>query len=235
MVGHSARIVPLVLAASLFAGQALAQEAEISRYILVQGEGEVSAVPDTAMVSAGVETRAQTARDAMTRNSEAMEKLFAALKAAGIPERSIRTLRLSVSPEYDRSSSRQEQREPVAYRAANQVDVTVGDIGRVGALIDALVSAGANQIRGVRFLIDKPEALENEARRKAVADARRKAELFATAAGVAVGAVQRIEEHGTSSPAPRMVSAMALARDVPVAPGEQTVRAVVSVRFAIAE
>jgi uncharacterized protein YggE len=232
MIGPAARaLLPILALPSLAAAQTAPSEAP-SRYITVEGSGEVAAVPDMATLSAGVVTRAETAREAMARNAEAMGKVMGALKAAGIADRAIRTSRLSVSPVYDRNTRRGDQRVPVAYQAANVVEAEAGDLGHVGALIDALVGAGANQIHGIRFDIRETKPLEDSARVKAVADARAKAALYAQAAGVKLGPVQRIEERGVRAPVGRFLAAE-VARDTAVAPGEQTVTVSLSVRFAI--
>jgi uncharacterized protein YggE len=221
-----------VLALAL-AAPAVAQDGDRGRVILVEGAGEVVTVPDMAILSAGVTTRANSAREAMAQNAEAMNRVMAALKAAGIADRAVRTSRLSVSPIYDRSrNSVPELRVPIAYQANNTVEVKAGDLDHVGALIDALVASGANQIQGIRFAISDPRPLEDKAREAAVADARAKAMLYAKAAGVKLGAVLSIEERSVRVPTPRLM-AMEVARDTAIAPGEQSVRIGLAVRFAI--
>jgi len=224
----------LALAATLvaLAAPCFAQDPAPARYIAVEGAGSATAVPDTAELAAGVTSRAQSARAAMALNNAAMEKVLAAVRAAGIAERAVRTSRLTVSPVYDRNGRRNEPRAPVAYQASNEIDVTVTDIGHVGALIDALVAAGANQVRGIRFVVKDVESIADAARRAALADARRRAALYADAAGLGLGAILRIEERQMHVPVARMMASTA-AQDTPVMPGEQTVRAVVVVRFAI--
>lgn len=229
MKWHNAAAMAALL---VLAVPAAAQMPDTTRYIAVEGVGTVTAVPDMAELSAGVVTRAATAREAMAQNSRAMGKVLAAVRAAGIEDRAVRTSQLSVSPIYDRNGRTDAQRAPAAYQASNVVEVTVPEVGRVGALVDTLVEAGANELRGIRFVIRDLETLQDEARRKAVQDARRKAGLYADAAEVRVGDILRIEEQQVSEPSPRLMAAR-VAQDTTVMPGEQTVRAVLAVRFAI--
>ena len=204
------------------------------RAIVVAGEGMVSAVPDMAEVSAGVQTRAATARAALDQNNAAMAKVIDALKKAGIADKDVQTSRLNLSPAYDRNYSGGERR-PNGYQASNSVMVRVRELPKVGALLDTLVSAGANDLGGVRFLIAEPQPLMDEARRRAVADATRRAKLLADAAGVHLGKVERIDESNIQFPRPMMAAADMAMRSsaVPVAAGEQEIRVTLSVRFGI--
>ena len=230
---HARALFLLPVLALALAGEVVAQEPGADRFIAVEGAGEVVTVPDMAILSAGVTTRANSAREAMAQNAEAMNRVMTALKAAGIANRAVRTSRLSVSPIYDRSrNSQPELRTPIAYQANNTVEVKANDLDHVGALVDALVAAGANQIQGIRFAISEPRALEDKAREAAIADARAKAMLYAKAAGVKLGEVLAIEERNVRVPTPRMM-AMEVARDTAVAPGEQSVTIGLAVRFAI--
>lgn len=226
------RTAAVLLTLFALAAPASAEVLEEVRYIAVEGTGEIAAVPDMAELSAGVVARADSARDALAQNGRAMEKVLAAIKAEGIADRAVRTSQFSVVPVYDRNDRRNDAREPVAYQASNVVDVTISDMEQVGALIDTLVSAGANQVRSIRFFIKDAEALQDKARREAVLDARRKAKLYATAADVRLGDVMRIEEQRVHVPVQRMMAAE-VASDAAVMPGEQMVRATLSVRFAI--
>jgi uncharacterized protein YggE len=204
------------------------------RAIVVAGEGMVSAAPDMAEVSAGVQTRAATARAALDQNNTAMAKVLDALKKAGIADKDVQTSRLNLSPAYDRNPGNGERR-PNGYLVSNSVIVRVRDLPKVGTLLDTLVSAGANDLGGVRFLIAEPQPLMDEARRRAVADATRRAKLLADAAGIHLGKVERIDESGIQVPRPMMAAADFAMRSsaVPVAAGEQEIRVTLSVRFGI--
>jgi uncharacterized protein YggE len=204
--------------------------------VTVTGTGEVSAPPDMANVSAGVVTESPRAADAMKANGAAMQKVFVALDAAGIERKHVQTSRFDVSPLYAEGQARVRGMPAIiGYRAANQVQVAVHGVDKVGAVLDALVGAGANEVGGISFGIAEPAPLLDEARRKAIADARRKAELFASAAGVALGRVTRIDEVGGGGPVPVAYGRMmAEAAAAPVAPGQLDLSASVTVRFAIA-
>jgi len=204
------------------------------RAIAVAGEGMVSAVPDMAEVSAGVQSRATTARAALDQNNAAMAKVIDALKKAGIADKDVQTSRLNLSPVYDRNVNSGERR-PNGYQASNSVTLRVRDLTKIGTLLDTLVSAGANDVGGVRFLIAEPQPLMDEARRRAVADATRRAKMLADAAGVHLGKVERIDETGAQLPRPMFAAADIAMRStaVPVAAGEQEIRVTLSVRFGI--
>lgn len=205
------------------------------REITVTGSATVNAVPDIATVTAGVETQAPTATAALKANSDAMASVFTALETAGVGERDMQTSELSLNPVFqsdpDGSGSTP---QVVAYQASNLVTVLVRDVARLGTTIDALAEAGANRLYGVSFDIDEPGAALDEAQQAAVADARRKAELLATAAGVRLGPVISISEGGGRGPMP-MRARMGMAMEAPVASGTVELGADVTVIFALAD
>jgi uncharacterized protein len=201
------------------------------RTISVTGQGEASAVPDQAMLSAGVTTIAHTADAALADNARKMTAVFAALKAAGVPERAIQTSNFSVSPQYTNNNN--EDQRITGYQVSNQVDVTLDDTNKLGPAIDALVAAGANQINSVNFGLRDNSALMTKARETAMADARQRAETLARAGNVGVGAVITISEGATETPRPVMyrVVAMKAAAPTPTAAGEESVSVTVSVTY----
>ncbi|HPG23599.1 MAG TPA: SIMPL domain-containing protein [Amaricoccus sp.] len=206
---------------------------ETLRRITVTGSAEVEALPDIATVSAGVETQASEAAAAMAANATAMNAVFAALEAAGIDRADVQTSRLSLDSIWENRSDGGTPKV-VGFQASNMVTVTVRDIDRLGAVVDAVAAAGGNRIFGVDFAVDEPRAQIDAARERAVADARAKAELYAGAAGVALGPVLSISEGGGSGPSPAPVFARAEAMaDTPVAGGTITLGASVEVVFAI--
>jgi uncharacterized protein YggE len=221
----------LLLAAVVVPGRA---DELLGRAIVVTGEGTVSAAPDMAEVSAGVQTRAATAREALDQNNAAMAKVIDALKQAGIADKDVQTAQLNVSPVYQRNSNTGE-RHPDGYQVSNSVLVRLRALPKIGGLLDALVSAGANNLGSIRFLVARPQPLMDEARRHAVEDAQRRAKLLADAAGVHLGKVERIDETGIQVPRPLMAAADFAMRSsaVPVATGEQEIRVTLTVRFAI--
>jgi hypothetical protein len=212
----------LVLPTSAFADQ---------RTISVAGQGQASAVPDQAMLSAGVATTAHTANAALADNAQKMTAVFAALKAAGVPERAIQTSNFSVSPQY--SNNNNDAQRITGYQVSNQVDVTLDDTKKLGPAIDALVAAGANQINSVNFGLRDNSALMTKAREAAMADARRRAETLAGAGNGSVGAVLSISEGSTETPRPVMYRAVAMApgAPTPTAAGEESVSVTVNVTY----
>jgi uncharacterized protein len=221
--------VAVALAGGLLAAPALAQVAPIAT-ISVTGEATVSVPPDLAQIDAGVSTEAKTAREASEANNAAMGKLLLALKGAGIEEKDFQTSRLSLQPQY--APNRSGPNAVVGYRAANRVTIKLRDVTKVAGTIDLLVAAGANEIGGINFVVTAASKLLDDAREQAVADARRKAEIYARAAGVTLGSPVSISEEGAPGPTPfrRMAAGAASAA---VAQGEETLQVTVSVSWAI--
>jgi hypothetical protein len=224
----------VLIVAVLLGAPALAQTpADFPPAIAVTGEAQISVAPDIAYVDAGVATDAKTAREASEANNTAMTKVFAALKAANIDARDIQTSRLSLQPQY--APNRSGPSPIVGYRASNRVTVRIHDVSKVAGVIDTLVGAGANDIGNVAFEVSQASKLLDDAREKAVADARRKAEIYARAAGVTLGAPLSISEGG-GAPEPMFRAKMAApmaAAPTPIAQGEETLSVSVSVTWAI--
>jgi uncharacterized protein YggE len=201
--------------------------------ISVTGEATVSVPPDLAEINGGVTTEAKTARDASAANNKAMSAVLQALKASGIAEKDIQTSRLSLQPQSAPIKGDRGPMQIVGYRASNRVTVTVRDVTKVANAIDALVSSGANDISGISFMVSQASKLLDDARAKAIEDAHRKADIYARAAGVTLGAPLNISEHGTPGPMPYRKMAAAMADSAPVAPGEEMLRVSVSVSYEI--
>lgn len=189
----------------------------------ISATGEATRVPDIAIISAGVVTRAATATGALEQNAARMERVIAALKRAGIAERDTQTSNISLNPEY-----RYAENQPpklVGYSASNQLNVRFRDIRSTGAILDALVAEGANQINGPNLTIDKPEEALDEARTKALAVGRARAELYARALGMRVVRLLSVSESSGSYPVPPpmpvMMEARAQSADTKIVPGEQ--------------
>jgi uncharacterized protein YggE len=201
--------------------------------ISVTGEATVSAAPDQAQVDGGVSSDAKTAREASDANNTAMAKVLLALKGAGIDEKDFQTARLSLQPKY--APDRAGPSTVVGYRASNRVTIKVRDVTKVASVIDLLVGAGANEIGGINFVVTQASKLLDDARGQAIADARRKAEIYAKAAGITLGAPLDISEQGSAAPmfrAGKMVAG-GMAAAAPVAQGEETLSVTVSVSWAI--
>ena len=199
--------------------------------ISVTGEATVSVPPDLAEIGGGVTSEAKTAREASEANNAAMGKVLQALKGAGIEEKDIQTARLSLQPQS--APNRSGPSAIAGYRASNRVTIRVRDVTKVASVIDTLVGAGANEIGGINFVVSQASKLLDEARERAVADARRKAEIYAKAAGVTLGAPLSISEEGNSAPAPYRRMAAGMAASAPVAQGEETLQVTVAVSWAI--
>ncbi len=210
---------------------------EALRTISVTGLGEVTATPDIAHATVGVRTVAKTARAALSENSTTMAAVLDALRSRGIADRDMRTTNVSLHPRWRTEVTENGTRAQVltGYEAANLLRVTCRDLSKLGELLDALAGAGANEMRGISFDIDNKGKLMDEARAIAVRNARAKAQLYAREAGVSLGAVLSISEAGVPAPLhrSRAMAEMAVAASVPIAEGEQTVSASVSMTFAI--
>jgi len=203
--------------------------------ISVSGEANVSVAPDLAQVEGGVTSEAKTAREASEANNAAMGKVLAALKGAGIDEKDYQTLRLSLQPQYAQTAPNRNAPQIIGYRASNRVIIKVRDVTKVANVIDTLVGAGANEIGGINFIVTQASKALDDARTKAVADARRKAEIYAKAAGVTLGEPINITEEGTAPPPVfrSKVAAPMAAAPTPVAPGEELLSITVNVTWAI--
>lgn len=228
---------PTFLAAALL-GMALALPAaaqDTQRQISVTGSAEVEAVPDLATVTAGVETQAKTAAEALAMNSTAMTAVFAALDAAKIERRDFQTSQLNLNPVFETAPDANPGGMPqvTGYQASNMVTVKVRDVARLGPVIDAVTTSGANRLYGVGFEVSDPQAALDSAREKAIADARTKAELFAKVAGVKLGSVLSLSEGGGMGGPVPMFAKADMAAAPPVAAGTVTLSATVQLVVAI--
>jgi uncharacterized protein YggE len=205
--------------------------------IEVTGEGRVSARPDMAQIQIGVTTDAPTAQEALRKNSDAMASLLKTLQAKGISDKDILTSNFSVNPQYryDNPSGRSQLPVLTGYTVNNSVHTKVRKIADLGMVMDAVVASGANNINGISFSQANPEPLLDQARRNAIKDAERKAQIYAVASGIKAGKVLWISETGShfEPPRPMMMSARAESAGVPISAGEQELSASVNVIFEI--
>lgn len=206
-------LIAAVLAVAAFPSATIAQGVATVPVISgtrldINASGEVTRVPDLAIISAGVQTLQSTASAAIEENATRMERVRTALKRAGIADKDIQTSTINLSPEY-RYSENQPPRL-TGYRATNTVNVKFRDLKRSGAILDALVAEGANQINGPSLTIDKPEAAYDEARAKAVAAGQARAELYARALGQRVVRLLSVSESGAYVPPPMPYAADAI-------------------------
>jgi hypothetical protein len=224
--------LPLIFVVLAAAGPANADPAP--RTLTVSGSGEIKAAPDAAQLSTGVVTQAPTAAQALAANARAMNAVFDTLKRAGIADKNIQTSGISLSPQYTSAKAGQAQHIS-GYQVTDTVSVLADALDKVGPTMDALVAAGSNQIDGPDFIIADPKPLLAKARAEAVKDAMAKAQAYAAAAGVTLGPILSINEGGSPAPQPmgRMMMSMAKAPDTPIAAGEESVTADVSITWEI--
>ena len=200
----------------------------------VSATGEVTRVPDIAIISAGVQTLQPTATAAIDENAARMERVRAALKRAGIDDRDIQTSSINLNPEYQYDQNRPPKL--TGYRATNTVNVKFRDLKRTGAILDALVAEGANQINGPNLSIDKPESALDEARTKAIANGRARADLYARALGMRVVRLISVSEGGGYNVPPPMPMVAQMAErsagaDSKIDPGTQQLQVNISMSF----
>ena len=225
----------LAAAAAFAPARSSAQESKtVPRVISLNGHGEVKAKPDMAVVTVGVMSQAQTAREALTQNTAAMEKIFASLKAGGIEARDIQTSNFSVNPRYDYGQNNSQPPRLVGYDVSNSVAVSVRKLDTLGSVLDTVVSEGSNQINGIMFAIADDDKLKDEARKLAVADAERKAKLYADTTRITLGQIMGVSEGNFQPPQPVFKAMRAdAAGAVPIAEGEQTVAIDVNIMWEI--
>lgn len=209
---------------TISAPDALADTPE-KRTISLSATGTVKTTPDKVNITTGVTSEGQTARDALDKNTEAMTAVVEGLKAAGIDPKDIQTTNFSVSPIYEQKKQGQAA-FITGYRVTNQVHITVRDTGKLGDILDKVVSLGANQIGSIAFGVSEPGALEDEARKQAMRNAIADAKLYAETAGVELGPVLTItEEDGGYIPRYAEAAApMAMDKAVPIEGGTTTVQ-----------
>jgi uncharacterized protein len=219
----------------LTAQQSPAQSSE-GPVVITTGEGVVKLAPDRVWVTVAAESRAKGPKEAQRANVEAMSAVLAKVKALGLPADAVRTSGYDLQPEFDYANGRQTLR---GYVARNSVEVRVDDVTRAGDVLDAAVGSGATSVSGLRFDLKDRAAAEREALRKAVADARGRADAAATGAGLHVDRVIRIEEQRAVpiDPRPVMMARQSMVADAgmapPIAPGELEVRTTVTMTATI--
>jgi uncharacterized protein YggE len=193
--------------------------------------GEVSRVPDIALINTGVVTRASSAVDALAQNAARIERVRAALRRAGVAERDIQTSSVNLNPDYVYAEGKPPQL--TGYQASNQLSVRFRDIRNAGRIIDALVAEGANQISGPSLTIDKPETALDEARTKALAVGRARAELYARSLGMRVIRLIAVSEGvaPVQNPLPMAMMRAERSADTAIVPGEQQLQVTLQMSF----
>lgn len=238
----------LVLATAQFAKADVrpvptAKHAKMERFkkpalISIEGQASVSAAPDMGVVTSSVVTPAETAPEALRLNTEAMNKVIAEIKAAGIEDKDIQTSGFSIQPTYKRTKVDESYESEInGYQVRNGVTVRVRDLSKLGDVLTSVVASGSNEVGGISFQISDADTKRDEARKLATEDARKKAEIYAEALGVKVGRVVSVSEGNISIPQPRtmMVGKMLHAEmaPAPIEAGEQSISANVSIIWEI--
>ena len=243
-----ARFLPLaLLGAVLLASPLVSSNAKAgpatkqNRIMTLSATGTVNSRPDMASISTGIETVAVKARDALDDNNEIMARMMASLKRAGLEERDIQTSSFSIQPRYERLQPRSARARPqipriIGYTVSNNLRITVRDLDNLGRIMDRLVTLGSNRFGGISFGLSDPDKALDEARRDAMRRVIDKAELYARAAGVRLGAITSISEQSNHySPRPMYRAKRSMAMAVPIAAGEQKTSVSVHVTWALEE
>jgi uncharacterized protein len=235
-----ALIVFSIAFAALSPAQSLERLIDTSndRWVEVGGEGSVSAAPDFARVTLGVTTTAKNAGEAMAANAKAANALVSLIKAEGVAPADIQTSDLSISPVFSQPAPGQTSAPTITgYNVSNSVAVTVRDLPRLGALLDKAAGGGANSIYGIGFGHNNPSALLDNARPLAVADARRKAEIYANAGGARIGRLMVLTEEAGRQPPVAFSRAYASssAAPNPIEAGEDKLTVTVTARFELTQ
>lgn len=236
MVNNSLLLICIVVFASVVRGS-FADEPASQRTVQVSGVGKATAVPDMAIIRIGVVTQADLAADAMKQNNQIIEKLMTDLKKMNVAERDTQTSQFNVDPEYERGPRGERKSNIVGYRVTNQLQVRVRNLAELGKLLDTLIQSGSNQVWGISFAVANQVDVMNDARINAMKDSKARAELYAQAAGLAVGKVLSISEQQAVFPRPNLVTRgfEASVAGVPIAAGEQDFSATINVKFELVE
>jgi uncharacterized protein len=228
---HAGALAVLMAGAAISLAQAepsspAAESAFHATTLSLTARGEAHAAPDTANIGLGVTAEAPTAAQALSDNAVRMSRVLAALKAGGIAQKDIRTSGLTLNAQYAYEQGLAPRL--TGYQAANQISVTVRDLTRLGAVVDATVGAGANQVNGISFGLADPSAAQDAAREAAVRALQAKAKLYARATGYRIARLVSLSEgaalEGPRSPVPMMAMTRAQRVETPVAPGELEIR-----------
>jgi hypothetical protein len=232
-------LIAALLGAAALPSAAFAQQSAITQTIAgtrldVSATGEVTRVPDLATISAGVISRSATASGAIQDAATRMARVREALRRAGIADRDIQTSNISLSPQYTYIKDQPPRLN--GYSASNQLTVRFRDIASTGKILDALVAEGANQISGPNLSVEKPESALDEARAKAIAIGRARADLYARSLGLRVVKVVSVSETGGYAPPPPMPPMVMMAQraerdSTAIDPGEQKIQVSVQMTF----
>lgn len=230
--------IPLQFSADQVAAQTPTPSSQTQQTISVSGTGKVTAQPDTAVITIGVETQATDAATAMSQNSQKMTAVVNAMEQAGVAAKDIQTQVVQLQPVYRQPQPGQTApitgTQLVGFIATNLAQVRTQQLNSLGQLLDDAVQAGANRIQSISFEISDQSALLDQARQAAWQDAQHKASQLTGLAGVQLGSVMSITE-SSQTPAPIVAQALTSSAAVPIQPGTQTVQVTVQVTWAITQ
>lgn len=225
----------IALASLLIAAQQQSAGAkDMDRTVTVSASATIHAKPDTARIQTGVVTQDATARAALAANTVAMASVIDGLKSLGVEAKDIQTSNFNVNPRYNHNRDGRPP-ELVGYQVTNEVSAMIRDLGKLGEILDKVVSLGSNQMRGLSFEVSNAEILKDSARTQAVKNARRRAELIAKAAGAELGEVQVIREGAAAidGPRPSFEATRTAPSAVPIESGQQSLSATVTATWAL--
>lgn len=230
-------LIPAALLVSLLFALPAAADQPPTPTLTASGDGSVMVVPDIAVVTIGVASRARTAGAALAQNSTDLAKAIAAIKAAGVDEKDIATSGFGIDPVYAEPKAGEVSQAPaiIGYSVSNSVTVTIRDIGKSGGILDQVVAAGANQVTGISFSIADAKSANDAALKSAIAEALARGTLMADAAGVKLVRVLSVSTADGAPPRPVFAAmAMKAAPAVPVMPGQQSVTSSATITWEIA-
>lgn len=200
----------------------------------VSGEGTVVAKPDMTTVTVGIQARAETVKVAQDQINSTINKVASSIKKLGVEQKDIQTTNYNINPTYDYTSGSQ---RITGYLASTNLSIKVRNIDLINQVIDSATGNGANQIGGISFDVDDKAKLEDEARQKAVAVAKKKAESAAKIAGFKLGRIINYSENFDSEPRPLRMAVGAVAEDVnlktAVEPGSSEIKVIVTLSYEI--
>jgi len=231
-------VLALTMLPTALSAQPRLIEYNADRWIEVSGEGSVRATPGFATVTLGVTTTGKDAREAMAANAKSANALVALIKSEGVSLADIQTSDVSISPMFSNQPPAQASAPTIiGYSVSDNVTVTVRDISRLGALLDKAVGAGANAIYGIGYGENDPSALLDKARPLAVADARRKAEIYAGAGGAKIGRLMELTEEPGARPVAFAARAYApgAAAPTPIEAGQDKLTVTIMARFELTQ
>jgi len=234
--GLFASVAALIVRAPLGFAQAIPVQPQITAGISVVGEGIVLAQPNVVRITLGVDVFDQSLANAQAEAARRMDAVVSKLKADGIADTDIRTISFNILPQYDQQGN---PNQPVlrGYQVQNLVEVRSTNVSGLGSLLDDVVGSGATRVQGIAFESNDMEALKNQARDQAMANARAKAEQLARDSGVTLGRPTTIEESDTGGVTPVQAlvprAAAAPAPTTPIQPGQLQVSTTVRVIWSI--